>query len=183
MSANSEGAVYLTSTTGGLTLMGKGSTNDLTFLNSGGTPWLTVPTGTTGAVFAGTLTATLANVATTSAVCFNTGTGLFTYDGTIGTCNVSRRRDKHDIRPMAGDALDSVMRMRPVSFFYNESQHASGPQLGLIAEDLAAIDQRLVGHDDAGEPNSIRFLGPLHAYEIGAIQQLQAEIEALRSGR
>jgi len=44
MSANGEGAVYLASANG-LTLMGKGSSSDLIFLNSGGGTVCSVPTG------------------------------------------------------------------------------------------------------------------------------------------
>ena len=129
----------------------------------------------------GGLTATLTNVASTSAVCYNTGSGLLTYDGTIGTCNTSTMRVKHDIRPLANiSLLDGVLRMKPVSFYYNADQHTDGQQLGLIAEDLAAIDPRLVAYDDKGQPNAIRFLGPMFSYVIGAIKELQASNDNLR---
>jgi hypothetical protein len=55
MNANGEGDIYLLGTTGGLALIGKGSTNDLTVLNSAGTTTLTIPTGTTNLVVAGTV--------------------------------------------------------------------------------------------------------------------------------
>lgn len=124
----------------------------------------------------------LSNAATTSAVCISQTTSGLSYDGAIGTCNTSTMRVKHDIRPLSETVphpLEAVLRMRPDSFFYNADQHVPGQQLGLIAEDLAAIDPRLVGYDDGGLPNSIRFLGPLHAYEIGAIQELNARVDAL----
>lgn len=47
LGANGEGDIYLGSTTLGLVSIGKGSTNDLTWLNSGGSTVCDVPTGTT----------------------------------------------------------------------------------------------------------------------------------------
>jgi len=137
------------------------------------------------------IAATLSNVATTSAVCFNTSTKLFTYDGTIGTCNTSTVRVKHDLRPMSEyqpNPLEAVLRMQPKTFYYNDEHLAVGEQLGLVAEDLAAIDRHLVSYDDSGQPNAIRFLGPMFSYMIGAIKELKfdndnlrAEIEALKN--
>ena len=142
---------------------------------------LTLKGGTQAAVFANTISATLSNVATTSAVCYNTGTGLFTYDGTLGTCNVSTMRVKHDIVPLKSDILlAGVMKMQPDSFFYNANMNTPGQQLGLMAEDLEKIDPRLVSYDDTGKPNAIRYLGPMFAYLTGAIKAQQAEINALK---
>ena len=132
-------------------------------------------------VGSGTITATLANAATTSSVCYNTGTGLFTYDSTIGTCNTSSEQFKHDIDAIAFDPLLGVMRMAPVTFEYDASMATPGEQLGFIAEQLEAIDPLLVGYDDQGKPNSIRFLGPMFAYVVGAEQEMQGEIEALQT--
>lgn len=75
--------------------------------------------------------------------------------------------------------LAGLMKMRPVSFEYNAEMNAPGKQLGLIAEDLALVDPGLVAYDDQGQPSSIRFLGPLHAYEIAAIQELATRVNAL----
>lgn len=123
----------------------------------------------------------LANAATTSAVCYNTSSGLFTYDGTIGSCNTSSMRFKHDIRPLNPEQLlAGVMQMRPDSFEYNADQNTPGQQLGLMAEELEAIDPRLVGYDQEGKPNSIRFLGPMTVYMIGAVKELKAENDNLK---
>lgn len=128
----------------------------------------------------GTISATLANTATTSAVCYNTSTGLFTYDGTIGTCNTSTIRVKHDVHPLRLSALDAVMKMTPVSYYYNADQHTPGQQLGFIAEDLEKIDPRLVALDRDGQPFAIRYLGPMFSYVVGAIHQLKADNDNLR---
>lgn len=130
----------------------------------------------------GSITAVLANVATTSAVCYNTGTGLFSYDSTIGTCNTSTKRVKHDIVPLRDvSMLTGVMRMEPSSFFYNDNEHTPGQQLGFIAEQLAEIDPRLVSYDQTGQPNAIRFLGPMFSYAIGAIKELKADNDNLKA--
>ena len=47
MSANGEAALFITSTTGGVSLMGKGSTNDRTDYNAAGSVVCVIPTGTT----------------------------------------------------------------------------------------------------------------------------------------
>ena len=130
---------------------------------------------------AGPVNSILANTATTSAVCYNTSTHLFTYDGTIGTCNTSSERFKHNIEPIAFDALAGIEAMKPVSFDYNADMNTPEHQLGFVAEDLDKIDSLLVGRDDTGQPNSIRFLGPMFAYVVGAEQQMQDEIVQLRA--
>ena len=70
--------------------------------------------------------------------------------------------------------------MQPDSFYYNPEQNTPGEQLGLMAEDLAAIDPRLVAYDDEGKPKAIKWLGPVFAYLVGAIKAQQAEIDALK---
>ena len=54
--ANGQGYIGAYSTSLGLTLIGKGSTNDITILNDTGTTALSIPTGTTNVVVGGSLT-------------------------------------------------------------------------------------------------------------------------------
>ena len=123
----------------------------------------------------------LTNVATTSSVCYNTSTGLLSYDGTLGTCNTSSLRYKHDVETLGtSELLAGLMKMRPVSFFYNDDQNSPGQFLGLIAEEADKIDSRLVGYDDWGRPNSIRWLGGMSSYLIGSIQELDRNFEQSR---
>ena len=90
-------------------------------------------------------------------------------------------RVKHDIVPLQSDILlAGVMKMQPDSFFYNADMNTPGEQLGMMAEDLEKIDQRLVSFDGSGKPNAIRYLGPMFSYLVGAIQAQQAEIDALK---
>lgn len=169
------------------TITGGGSpspTEMARFQPSGGLSIGNANVGTNGGagilVATGATLTTLSNTATTSAVCYNTGTGVLTYDGTIGTCNTSTRRVKHDIHPLQISALDAVMKMQPVSFYYNADQHTPGQQLGFVAEDLQKIDPRLVALDKDGQPFAIRFLGPMFSYVVGAIHQLKADNDNLR---
>lgn len=131
----------------------------------------------------GTLSvAALANSATTSSVCYNTATGALTYDGTIGTCNTSSIRFKHDIQSLIKsepDPLSAVMRMQPISFYYNDDMHTSGEQISLLAENLAAIDPRLVSYDNEGKPRSLRIFAII-GYLTAAIQQQQKQIDNYR---
>lgn len=83
LGANGEADIYIGSTTGGLTLIGKGSASDLTLLNSGGTTICSVATGTTyfncsGAGFEGVIGATGAAAGTFTTL--NT-TGIATLGG------------------------------------------------------------------------------------------------------
>jgi hypothetical protein len=138
----------------------------------------------TGFILTGTgaISAVLPAAATNEALCYNTSNGAFSINP--GTCNTSSMRFKYDIRPLTNtqpDPLDAVSRMNPVSFLYNENQHAPGEQLGLIAENLEAIDPRLVSYDKEGKPDSIRYLGPMFAYMIGAIKELKADNDNLRA--
>jgi hypothetical protein len=157
--------------------------------SSGSLLWLQSSTGAAGGIttpgyvsVGGALSLPgISNTATTSALCYNTSTKSVSYDGTIGTCNTSSERFKHDIVPIAFDALAGVTAMRPVTFDYNADMHTPGQQLGFIAEDLDRIDSLLVGRDNEGKPNSIRFLGPMFAYVVGAEQQMQNEIVQLRA--
>jgi hypothetical protein len=54
LAANGEGDIFLDGTTGGLALIGQGSTNDFEVYNKNGSLALSVPTGTTNVIDAGT---------------------------------------------------------------------------------------------------------------------------------
>lgn len=95
----------------------------------------------------------LANTATTSAVCYNTSTGLLTYDGTIGTCNTSDERLKTVDGPIVG-ALAMLMRVDGV-YFHGKGQEGmaqfgDGEHVGLIAQNVAAVFPSLVQFGENG---------------------------------
>lgn len=120
------------------------------------------------------------SAAQTGTLCWTTGTGNITVDTTT-TCLLSSLRFKHDILPLPSDlSLREVMALKPKSFTYNADLKISGRQLGLIAEDVAKVEPRLVRYDEDGKPLAVKYQEGI-ALLVGAIQQQQREIEALRA--
>lgn len=115
--------------------------------------------------------------AQTGTVCWSTGTGNLTVDTTT-TCLLSSAKYKHEIRDLT-NSLDRVMRLRPVSYVYNEDQFIPGEQVGFIAEDVAEVDDRLVSREPDGSPRAVRYQ-QLTAELAGAIQQLKADNDNIR---
>ena len=78
-------------------------------------------------------------------------------DGRLGRANVSSRRYKHDIKPMH-KASEAIYALKPVSFRYHK-QYDSTQSLafGLIAEEVADVAPDLVGRNEKGEPESVRY--------------------------
>lgn len=71
------------------------------------------------------------------------------------SCITSSARYKHDIQSLIGTTtLETLLALRPVSFEYNGTR---GVRYGLIAEEVNSIDPTLVGYDDQGMPNSVRY--------------------------
>ena len=142
----------------------------------------------------GGITATLTNVATTSAVCFNTGTLLFTYDGTIGTCNTSDERLKVFDRPMGRslDKLAALSREEHFGYFYANAgglqQFGTGEHIGMGAQTVARYFPELTARGSDGMM-SLAY-DKLTVPIIEAIAELKAdndnlraEIKAIRSRR
>lgn len=106
------------------------------------TPWRTLSvTGTvgfdglTGAIGAGSLCLT-AN----KEVVYNSGSD---------NCLSSIRSTKHDITPLAVDAVSQLAALQPVSFVYNDDA-SSTVRYGFIAEDTASVDSHLATYNQAG---------------------------------
>jgi hypothetical protein len=77
--------------------------------------------------------------------------------GRLGRANVSSRRYKHDIKPMH-KASEAIYALKPVSFRYHTQFDATQTlAFGLIAEDVAEIAPNLVGRNEKGEPESVRY--------------------------
>lgn len=155
-------------------------------LSAKGAGIITVGTGT-NLVAMPSLAASSA--AQTGTVCWTTATGNLTVDTTT-TCLLSSLRFKQDIKsfepsPKFATALDELMALRPVTFRYKpEVAHGdpglSAIQPGFIAEELNAVDPRLVAFDaDGSTPRSARY-EEMVAVLTAAIQSQQAEIENLK---
>jgi hypothetical protein len=77
-------------------------------------------------------------------------------DNKIGTL-VSSRRVKEEIKPM-DESSEAILRLKPVTFRYKEEIDPDGiPQFGLIAEDVEKVSPALVGHDENGKLNTVRY--------------------------
>ncbi len=88
----------------------------------------------------------------------SSGTEVFVNSsGQLGT-TLSSLRFKEDVETM-GDASDSLLRLRPVTFHY-KAQFDDGSHLlqyGLIAEEVAKVYPDLVQYDADGRPLSVRY--------------------------
>src|SRR5207302_10484520 len=75
-------------------------------------------------------------------------------DGKL-TANASSRRFKHDIKPM-DKASEAILALKPVSFRYNNDS-TNTPWFGLIAEDVAQVNEDLIVRDKEGKPFGVRY--------------------------
>ena len=96
--------------------------------------------------------------------------------GQLGTA-VSSRRFKERVRDI-GDATDGLMRLRPVTFYYNGDQKGASRlrQYGLIAEEVAEVYPELVQYAEDGEPLSVRY-HLLNAMLLNVVQRQHRQIQ------
>lgn len=132
---------------------------------------------------ANVLMTALGNTATTSAVCYNTGTGLLTYNSTIGTCTVSTITAKdldEPLEPRQGLAL--VMAMRPWVYHLKPDRptYMPGAQIGMIAEYARDVDPRLVAVNADGSVAGFRY-EQYTAALTAAVQELKREVNELKA--
>lgn len=120
------------------------------------------------------------SAATTGTLCWTTGTGLVNVDTTT-TCLLSSQRYKQNIHNL-NVGLAEVMQLRPVSYRLRPEYDPTllGVQVGLIAEDVAKVDARLVSVEHNGSPHAVRYQ-QLTAVLIKAVQEQQQQIEQLKS--
>jgi uncharacterized coiled-coil protein SlyX len=77
-------------------------------------------------------------------------------NGKLGT-TTSSRRFKEDIKPM-DHASDALFALKPVTFRYKKEIDPEGiPQFGLIAEEVAQVNPRLIVRDKDGKVNTVRY--------------------------
>lgn len=154
-----------------------------TGLSRTGAAALALGNGTAGD-FTGTLklahlTATaLANTATTSAVCYNTGTGVLTYDGTVGTCTVSDERLKN-MGARIPDALDKLLRINGVYGTWKDPAMGSGRQIFIGAQTVEGVFPELVQTDADGKKSLDyqRLTAPI----IEALRELKADNDNMKA--
>lgn len=96
----------------------------------------------------------------------------------LATCSSSARY-KRDIVPLEL-GLDAALRLNPVGYHWIDSGEAD---VGFVAEEIAAIDERLVSFDDQGQVEGVKYdrlsaLLALAVQELAARDSLQAEAMA-----
>ena len=110
---------------------------------------------------------TLGVAGTPSSLCRNASNQL-------STCSSSLRY-KDQITPL-GLGLELVSRFRPVRFNWKADHQ---PDLGLVAEEVAAIEPLLVTHNEKGEIEGVKY-AQLNVLLINAVKQQQEQIKQQR---
>jgi hypothetical protein len=116
------------------------------------------------------------SAAQTGTVCSGTA-GKLTVDTTT-TCLASTRKIKKNIE-LLDVGLGLVMKLKPVAYDLKEERAHEGRQVGLIAEEVAEVDKRLVANDEKGDPRAVRYQ-QLTAVLVKAVQEQQGQIADLR---
>lgn len=120
------------------------------------------------------------SAATTGTVCWTTGTGNLNVDTTT-TCLLSDSRLKMNVSPLEV-GIDEVMKLNPVSYDLKPEVNPShlGRQVGLIAQDVMAVDPRLAAvyetGPDVGTPKGVRY-EQMVALLVKAMQEQQHRID------
>lgn len=122
------------------------------------------------------------SAATTGTVCWTTVTGNLTVDTTVA-CLASDVRLKNVIGPLQ-DGLAEVLKLKPITYTLKSDPMHLGVQVGLSAQDVQAVDPRLVSlyaaGPDKGTPQGVRYM-QLTAVLVQAIQELTAKNTALET--
>ena len=76
--------------------------------------------------------------------------------GKLGVAT-SSARFKEAVLPM-DKASEAVLALKPVTFRYKEELDSDGiPQFGLVAEEVEKVNPDLVGRDEDGKVNPVRY--------------------------
>ena len=137
-----------------------------------------------GAVTAPTLNVTtMASTAQTNVVCYNTGTGLTTYQTWATGCLASSARFKENVTVKSNaDALKVVTSLEPVTFNYKKSADmGSDKHNGFIAEQVVKVAPDLVVFEKDGKtPRAVKYQ-EMAPYFAGAIRELKAANDNLKA--
>lgn len=142
--------------------------------------------GNAGAMFTDTLsviTMAQTSAAQSGTVCYNSSTGLITYDATLG-CLTSFKNAKNIERELdPSECISIVLQLRAVEFtkkvgFGGEVDPAK--QIGFAAEDVEAVDSRLTARRPDGSIGGVRYAQDSAIYSC-AIRQLKADNDNLRA--
>ena len=77
--------------------------------------------------------------------------------GQLGIGPPSSARFKQNVKPM-DRASEAILALKPVTFHYKKELDPEGiPQFGLVAEEVAKVNQNLVARDAAGKVYTVRY--------------------------
>lgn len=99
--------------------------------------------------------------------------GQFIRDTT--TCLVSAAKFKKDIKPL-DIGLKELMKVEPVTYYNKDSQFGAGQQIGVIADQVAKIDERLIVHDSNGDIHGFNY-EQYTAWITKAVQELNDKVD------
>ena len=97
--------------------------------------------------------------------------------GQLGTTS-SSRRFKKEIKPM-DQTSEAILGLKPVTFHY-KSDNTGTPQFGLIAEEVAKVNQDLVVRDENGEIYTVRYEA-VNAMLLNEFLKEHRKVEALQA--
>lgn len=126
---------------------------------------------------------TQTSTAQSGAVCYNSGTGAITYDATLG-CLTSSERYKDVIAGIDPDyALSVVNHLAPVFFTFKPEYNngRDGEFFGLVAEQVATIDERLISRGEDGKPRGVRYADGVTSMNVAAIQAIDAKVKKIEA--
>lgn len=112
---------------------------------------------------------------TPNSVCMNATTKQL-LENAATSCVVSSRRFKKNIAPLSDvTAQRIVQRLRPTTFTYKDGSREA---IGLIAEDAAVADGRLVSRDSDGKVHSVNY-EQVTILLLAVVQRQQRQIDSL----
>jgi hypothetical protein len=172
-----DGNFYIGSSTDDLTATSTGITYSSITNNLGvatTAPWRTLSVAGTAA-----LSGLTAESGTKDALCIDSVTKEVQVNTGSPTCTVSSARYKHNIESLtATSGLALIRQLRPVSFETNDENQA---RVGFIAEEVNALDPRLVFYEDDGiTPRGVRY-EEMTAVLAKSVQELDARLLNLES--
>lgn len=100
------------------------------------------------------------------------------------TCATSNRASKTDIEPFKESAITTLNRLQAVTYKYKKELRQLDPneeaeRIGLIADDVAKVDNRLVDYKPNGEVNTLNF-DEFNGLYVKAFQEQQIQIHDLQ---
>jgi hypothetical protein len=138
--------------------------------------------GTNNLRVQGTVTATLTSAGPGDYVCYNTSTGLFTYEATASTCTVSAARFKNLEREITPDEGWNVM-VNAIGYEYtykDPKQYGAGEHFGFTADQMATVDSDLVVFQQDGQTHAVKY-GEMLPFVAAAFKKLKADNDELRA--